>query len=511
MKMNFLKENWQKVLIVIAVFFFYLTPPVDSDLGWHLRYGKNIFENHSVLRTNQISFFLSDYRWSHSNSLYDLIVFIVYQRFGFWGLSILGSLIMVSPLIFIFLTTGKRPFYPAIAAFLIVFISLPATGLGLRSQLFSNLCLSILICLLTSLKRISPTHFAIFPILFLFWANVHGGFILGFAVLFFYLIEKIFLKEFPQALKISLITFLSLMATLLNPFGVEIYKETYRHWWYPLNQIIAEWTPPARLHLLIIIFIAALIITNFLAVSKKSRFFKRKNLVFLGLSWLSFLYLAVKAKRHLPLFAIASCYLIPKVNQLEIEALRSKNHRTLGCNSFNPAESASRRRRWNKTGRLEIILARIITITICLAIIIKRLANLPNLKDGWQYLCQQERMIFPCQTVNYLKSKPGLCPRIFNTYEWGGYLAWHLPESKIFVDGRMSAWPTKEGKSPYTIYLEIIQAQEGFDQRLINYGADCLLIAKGTFLDLELKENQNHPWEIIYQDNRSTIYKQKAI
>lgn len=71
----------------------------------------------------------------------------------------------------------------------------------------------------------------------------------------------------------------------------------------------------------------------------------------------------------------------------------------------------------------------------------------------------------------------------------------------------MPAWPTEEGKSPYAIWLEIIQAQDGFEKRLDNFSTDCIFISKGTFLDLELrKEGQKYPWQIIYDDDFAVVW-----
>jgi len=54
--------------------------------------------------------------------------------------------------------------------------------------------------------------------------------------------------------------------------------------------------------------------------------------------------------------------------------------------------------------------------------------------------------------------------------------------------------------------LEIIQAKNKFNDKLKKYGADCLFIAKGTFLDLELEKNKTYPWQLIYKDNTAVIY-----
>ncbi len=97
---------------------------------------------------------------------------------------------------------------------------------------------------------------------------------------------------------------------------------------------------------------------------------------------------------------------------------------------------------------------------------------------------------------------------MYNTYEWGGFLVWQVPEMKMFVDGRMPAWIGEGGKSPYTSYLEIIQAQPGWNEYLLDMETKYLLIAPGTFLDLELDEGGavKWGWKEEYRDKGAVVY-----
>jgi hypothetical protein len=43
--------------------------------------------------------------------------------------------------------------------------------------------------------------------------------------------------------------------------------------------------------------------------------------------------------------------------------------------------------------------------------------------------------LFPKDAVEFLRTKT-LPARIYNVYDWGGYLQYWLPERKVFIDGR---------------------------------------------------------------------------
>jgi len=457
-----------KKLLLAAVFVCFLFLPLDTDLGWHLRYGQQIFQNHQVFKTNQIGFFLTNYQWKHAYSLYQLLTFLFLNFFGFWSLVISNALLATAVFWLIIKTYPKsNTLFLTLSSIFLYFISLPVTNLGWRSQLFSFLGISFVYFFLLNKKRL-----IFLPLIFLFWANLHGGFVLGFVLFFFHLIEKVYQKE--KITSLLVIILLSFLTTLINPFGFKIYQEIYRHTWYPLNQLIAEWVGPTKISILLIIISASTISLGLISQTKIKRLLKKRGFILLFFSYLFFLVLALKARRNLAVFGLSSIYF------------------THYLFKFNPFPKK---------------LTRTIICLLFLTVFTYQLNTLPLRKITWKTICENSRWSQPCQATEYLKTNPLLCQNIYNTYEWGGYLAWHLPYNKTFVDGRMPTWPTPNNESPYTIYLKILQTQPDFNQKLLDYKADCLLIAKGTSLDSELKKNpQNYPWQIAYEDQQATIY-----
>ena len=346
--------------------------------------------------------------------------------------------------------------------------------LGYRSQLFTILGISFIYWKLTQ-KTFSPLNIVILPILFAFWANLHGGFVLGLTLLLIFSIDCLLTCKKKEALIAALTLMISFLAGLINPFGIALYRETYRHSWYPLNKLIAEWVPPNNAGMLLIFITISIIATTLIYQTINGKLIKIEKVIFLIFSWILFTILSFTARRHLPLFAISSIYLFNRISDLKI----------------------------SKT--FELHLKRIITVGL-LGIIAYRIFNLPNFEGGWKSLCYNQNPSFLCQAENFLITNPEVCQKVFNTYEWGGHISWRLPNRKTFIDGRMPTWPTPEGKSPYTIWLEIIQAREGFEKELDRYGADCLFISKGTFLDLELRKNKLYPWKIIHESGTVIIY-----
>ena len=81
--------------------------------------------------------------------------------------------------------------------------------------------------------------------------------------------------------------------------------------------------------------------------------------------------------------------------------------------------------------------------------------------------------------------------------------AWQRPPKLSFGD---AGGPTSEGKSPYTIFLEILQARPGYQETLDRYGIEWLLFLPNTFLDLELRDKEDSVWREVYRDEVAVIY-----
>ena len=89
------------------------------------------------------------------------------------------------------------------------------------------------------------------PLLFVLWGNLHGQFILGLAILvfwfIFYILNLFLTKELKNNLsKLKLLgisILLSLVAPLINPFGIEVYKTVIVHAFNPNLKDIMEYLP----------------------------------------------------------------------------------------------------------------------------------------------------------------------------------------------------------------------------------------------------------------------------
>lgn len=445
------------VLVFLTSFF----PIKDTDFGWHYRCGKEFLTSGSLCIKNNLSYFLPNYQAYYTGHLYDITISFIYDHWGFLGISFVGSIVFtLAALIFTKLINNIKLGF--IAYFIFFALSYSIFSLGFRPQIITYLFLFVLLWLLESKNN---KLFCFIPILFLFWVNLHIGFFIGLFVLIFFVFYES--KGINRSQKLFTI-FISFLTTLINPFGINVYREVFNHLTSPLGQMIAEWVRPAPFHLFLIIsFTITGLIIN---IKKKSiNFFYLLLLIFFSL-------LSLDARRNLPFFYPIFFYVTQDL---------FKNLKIL------------------KWVHYEILIPVLCSIIIFVLIIY--VPQTIKFDTSWVEYCQKGQTTYPCQTI---KKFPQLTGNVFNTYEWGGFLIWQKSNIRVFVDGRMPAWKDENGKSPYQVFLNIIQTQPGWNEKLNKWKTNYLLITNGSFLDLLLqKESNKYNWREVYRDDTAVIYK----
>jgi hypothetical protein len=95
---------------------------------------------------------------------------------------------------------------------------------------------------------------------------------------------------------------------------------------------------------------------------------------------------------------------------------------------------------------------------------------------------------------------------MFNSYNWGGYLMFALPEYPVYVDGRTDLY----GDEFLSRYLDAALAGEGWRDILDEDGINFAVIETGSPLAVNLAEEpgwvQIYPDETHAEDDRAVIF-----
>lgn len=215
------------------------------DLGWHLAAGDLIRDRGAIPFQDPWAFTLADKQWINLSWLWDVCASIVNEYAGLGGITafvVSCGAIIVGCLVWVTLGSGASVpsvciavaaasvFYPAYATPPNIYLAAsPNTSTMLFSVLFYTLCLK------------KQRH--VLPPLMVLWANLHGGFIMGFLIIGLFGAVALLRRDWMNSKYLGFTGVACLAATLVNPLGWHIYVgviETLGHF---VQAYITEWRP----------------------------------------------------------------------------------------------------------------------------------------------------------------------------------------------------------------------------------------------------------------------------
>jgi hypothetical protein len=212
----------------------------DPDLWGHLRFGLD------SLRTRTLPFrdpysFTQDRPWVNHEWLSEAAMAVAYKVGGPLGL--IGLKVAVLLLVLAILARRLRGATPLVTSGVVILamICVLPISLTVRPQLWSVLGLALLLALLAAPEAPTPRRMFASALLFALWANLHGGWITGAAVLCLYAVLRVW-REPAAGLRWGALVACALAATILNPYGVGL-------WQFLLQTVrssrpdITEWQP----------------------------------------------------------------------------------------------------------------------------------------------------------------------------------------------------------------------------------------------------------------------------
>lgn len=480
-------------LLIFIIFWWRGVIFLDPDFGWHLKLGQIILDS-GIPRTDPFSYTMPSYPFIDHEWLTNAVIAKLYPILGKFGLAGIYTALVFLALIIslsnpISRKTSNRkpkPFYLKTVP-LILAAGILLDYSGVRPQVESWLLLAILLTVILNRSIWFKWRWCL-PIFFTVWANLHGSFAVGVAVLFIVVVLKSW-REKKLWLEGIIVSILCLLATLINPYGIRLWWEV----WQQISDTSLRWTI-IEWHPTIFVFnpsLSALVSLSIILILRYRKKFKTEEL---GL-YFAFLILGISSLRHVPLWTIVCLpMLTTALGMLDKEASKIKQGILKLKRAYNFAIVGS-----------------------LLILIIQMSFSLINAK-----LMSEERF-YPKKAVEFLKAN---LPQgqIFSQYGWGGYLIWKLPEKKVFIDGRMPSWrwqsaPSSESNYAMKDHQSITREETKYLPVFEKYGVTTVLWPapkqkKFTVLTrFSQKESgfnfpkqlEKNNWLILYQDTIAII------
>lgn len=485
MTKNLTQRNFLIAAVLVFVFILSIQPPFDLDLGWHLRYGQYFFETGHVLKDNILSFVWPDYKWVQASWGYDLIAYQLFNHFSFFGLSLFAGIVTLLTF-FILIHPLKR--FPISSLIILSTVFLTQTNqmyiAGLRSQTLSTFLFATTFVISSSFL-IDPakrkyTYFL--PVLFWIWANLHGGFSLGLIVISILWFSFGILKLIPKKSfwLFGAILFFSYLTPLINPWGLRIYEETFKHSSNTNLALIKEWMPFTKWQLEAMV--TALIIAMVVGLGIMRQ--RKKDLPFL-LSILPVIYLAFGALRFITILGIMLTFYSSQIlASYQIKSIK----------------------KW-------VVAAIFAGLFVLDLLFFQKFSQLPTpavLNYTWSDYCQS---VLNCsEEITALMVKDPPKGNGFHPYGYGGYLSFRVPQVKTFVDGRMAAWE-EGGQTPPILEVAANGSKDSpilFRKLDGKYHFSWVIIETGTPIDKYLDQLvKTNLWEKQFKDNLYSYYVKK--
>ena len=444
----------------------------DSDLWWHLKTGQYIVQHRALPSPDPFSYtsnsgapaypgeeltrqFNLTHEWLAQVLLYGL-----YATAGFPAVILFRALLLAAICGITGVLAARRSgsFYGGVAAALAV-APVATSFTADRPPLLTFLLVAVFVLAL-ELRR----GLWLLPLLSLVWANLHGGFFLGWVVLAAYIAGS------PRERRLWIAALLSVAASFLNPNHWRIVEVLQLYRQSALTHALVEWKPPVLFRPPYVFDI--LLFGTALALILAWRKVRVSD-------WLlaaAFGAAALMAFRNILLFALLAPVLIA---------------------AYFPV-------RWRWPRFTGIAAAVLLAAGFGTGIAQGRFFQLRAAE--WQY---------PAGAAQFLIDH-GITAPLFNTYETGGYLIWRLwPQERVFIDGRSL------NESVYQDYRRILYNRGGDPgamtgpraEALNRYGVGAIVLDSFQYFDgrqyplaTALLAASNNEWKLVYQDAQWMVF-----
>jgi hypothetical protein len=436
---------------------------VDPDPFFHLAVGRQIVEQEALTPTEQFCLVSQGKPFLNHEWLFDVALFSITRLFGDeLGITVFkvffACLLCVSILL---LAHGFGGDF-AVASFSIV-LALPIFRYSLepRPHLVAYAICAFFVLMLKRFKPQKPLHWVMTLALFILWVNLHGSFILAFLVTLFFIV---FSRDQRKPLFLVLLSLFPL--SLLNPYGVELYKTIFHHLDPSYRKIVPEWKPfssassdPSQTFFGIY---CAIVLVSFLW---KKNYKKVQNLAF----FLFFLVPIFFSMR----FSLGVLVGSVPVLSLNLQAIIS---------------------RWVKV--------MFFGLSLVSFFITPRVIS-PFLRQGIGFDYDEQ----PMGAVDFALSK-GISGNAFVPFHVGGFISYYAyPTLKPLIDGRAYVHE-KEGIDTYLKALQNYDLFLSLDDRF-HFEAVIVEITDPSFPVLSQGLSSQDRFELVYLDSRFALFTRK--
>ena len=397
--------------------------PAQNDTFWHLRAGADIWRTGAVPRVDHYSHTFAGAPWPDHEWLAQALLFATYRLGGMPALEIGGALLVLAAATLTWRLMVGPPATRAVV--MTIGLALGSAGWVLRPHMLSLVLLATLIWLLVRQRL------RVIPLLFVLWANAHGGVVLGgvalaaaaaAAGLRWWLRRDA--ADRRRAVTLAFVVPLSALACAASPLGFGIYRFVIESTARSFAVRITEWFPVWPTNVFGVLFWCAALALLALVISRRRALANGSASAWAD--WvpiavaIALLPLAIRSFRNTPPFVLVATLAANRLlgDDFRFGALLARVRRA------QPRPATPDHPRLNLALLAGVATAAIVVVGFVFASGGDRLGWRP-IGDG---------------AAAALRACDG---PLYNRYDDGGLLIWFVPDKPVFVDGRQDPYPLR--------------------------------------------------------------------
>jgi hypothetical protein len=397
---------WAALYAVAAVA---VTRPVlDEDIWWHLRIGQWVIDHGTVPQTDPLSAYGEGRPWVAYSWLFEVLVAGLHRALGLHGILLYRALMSfgVVAALHRFVVKREPRFLPAfglVGAGLLALVPVLSERPWLFTILFTTWTLDVVL----DLRAGRATRRAwLLPLVFVVWANVHVQFVLGLAVLALGCLAPVLDRRLGWddtgrgERRLVGLSLACILATLVNPYHVRLYGVVLEYAAQPgPYRLIYELTALGFRDLWDWIVLGLALGAAFV-LGRRQRL-SAFDVLLLGAG----AYFSFRARRDLWFLTLAAIAFLATQGRL--------------------LASSGNTSRLSRRGI--VALAAVVFVVAGLTAWVRGLSA-----AGLERAVAEQ---FPARAAAFVEEQ-GYAGPIYNHLNWGGYLAWALPQCRVGIDGR---------------------------------------------------------------------------
>lgn len=472
------------VIILFSLLFALATRvPIDTDTWWHIRSGEYTLSQ-GMIYADPFSFTKAGEPWINHSWGAQIILYAAWQMGGNFGLAIYTAALATAGMYLIYRMCAGNVYLRAFA--LVVGAATAAVFWSPRPQMLSFFLSTVILYLLFLYKRKQIDYLWLIPALMLVWGNLHAGFSIGFILLGGTIAGEILGNIFnPQSetviswgrlRKLVIVSLVSVAALVVNPYGLQMLQVPFQTVSIgALQEFIQEWNSPNFHERQTWPFIALVLgVLGAVGASPKR------------LDWADFVllsgtaFMALLAGRNIAVFAVVATPILT----IHLDAALAERGWVL----------QTVKRPTRGMARLNVILVGVVMLGSLAKVLL--VLDQKTVREG-------QAMFLPLDAAAYINENRPAGP-LFNSYNWGGYLMFALPEYPVFVDGRTDLY----GDQLLITYLNAARGSEGWRETLDQYNIRLVVVETQSGLAQRLREEPG--WLVDYEDELAIVLAKEA-